>query len=58
MIDLDQAAFPVGHVAQTAIHHIDVLIHRIEEAAFEVWVLRSFSESLVEWLLDAAEGIA
>jgi sarcosine oxidase subunit gamma len=58
MIGLDQAAFPVGHVAQTAIHHIDVLIHRIEEAAFEVWVLRSFSESLVEWLLDAAEGIA
>jgi len=57
MIDLDPGTFPVGRVAQTAIHHIDVLIHRIDETAFEIWVLRSFAESLSEWLLDAGQGV-
>jgi sarcosine oxidase subunit gamma len=58
MVDLDPATFPVGRVAQTAIHHIDVLIHRIDETAFEIWVLRSFAASLSEWLLDAGQGIS
>jgi sarcosine oxidase subunit gamma len=57
MVDLDPATFPVGRLAQTAIHHIDVLIHRVDETAFEIWVLRSFAESLSEWLLDAGQGI-
>lgn len=54
MVDLDLAAFPVGRVAQTMIHHIDVVIHRRSDTHFELWVLRSFAESLTEWLLDAA----
>ena len=58
MVDLDPAAFPIGRLAQTAIHHIDVLIHRIDERAYEIWVVRSFAESLSEWLLGAAEGIS
>ena len=58
MIDLDPAAFPPGRVAQTMIHHIDVLIHRRSATAFDLWVLRSFAEALAEWLLDAgAPGI-
>ena len=56
MIDLDKRAFPPGRVAQTAIHHIDVLVHRIDENHFELWVLRSFAESLAEWLIDASEA--
>lgn len=52
-LDFDSGAFPPGRVAETAIHHIDVLIRRRGEAHFEVWALRSFAESLVEWLLDA-----
>lgn len=52
-VDFDVAAFPVGRVAQTAIHHIDVSIHRRSVSEFEIWSLRSFAESLVEWMLDA-----
>jgi methylglutamate dehydrogenase subunit D len=52
MIDLSQAVFPPGMMAETAIHHIDVLIHRHSETVFELWVLRSFAEALAEWLLD------
>lgn len=52
-IDLDSALFPLQRVAQTAIHHIDVLVHRRSETSFDLWVLRSFAEALAEWLLDA-----
>jgi sarcosine oxidase subunit gamma len=54
-LDLDLAAFPAGRVAQTMIHHVDVVIHRRSETGFELWVLRSFAESLAEWLLDQGE---
>jgi len=49
-IDLDLIAFPPGRVAQTQIHHVDVLVHRVEEHHFDVWVFRSFAESLAHWL--------
>jgi methylglutamate dehydrogenase subunit D len=52
-VDLDLAAFPPGRVAQTAIHHIDVVLHRSDVSSFDLWALRSFAESLAEWLLDA-----
>ena len=52
-IDLDPSVFPPGRVAQTMIHHVDVLIHRQKRTVFDLWVLRSFAASLVEWLLDA-----
>jgi sarcosine oxidase subunit gamma len=52
-LDLDPAAFPPGRAAQTMIHHVDVLVHRITETRFELWMLRSFAESIGEWILDA-----
>lgn len=52
-IDLDESAFPQGRVAQTAIHHIDVVVHRLKRASFDLWVPRSFAAALTEWLLDA-----
>ena len=52
-IDLDPAAFPTDRVAQSMIHHIDIVLHRLGPDAFELWVLRSFAESLAEWLLEA-----
>jgi methylglutamate dehydrogenase subunit D len=52
-IDLDPSVFPAGRVAQTMIHHVDVLIHRQKRTVFDLWMLRSFAESLVDWLLDA-----
>jgi sarcosine oxidase subunit gamma len=56
-IDLDAAAFPPGRVAQTMIHHVDVVLHRRSETQFDLWVLRSFAESLAEWLLDQQLGV-
>ena len=52
-LDVDAAAFPPGRVAETAIHHVDVLIHRQSERRFDIWAPRSFAEALAEWLLDA-----
>jgi sarcosine oxidase subunit gamma len=54
-IDLELAAFPPGRAAQSMIHHIDVVIHRIAPPTFEVWALRSFVEALAEWLLEGGE---
>ena len=56
-IDLDPSVFRPGRVAQTMIHHVDVLIVRQTETSFQLWVLRSFAQSLAEWLLDAGLGI-
>jgi heterotetrameric sarcosine oxidase gamma subunit len=52
-LDLHEAGFPSGRFAQTMIHHIDIGLHRLSRTSFEIWVLRSFAESLAEWLLDA-----
>lgn len=52
-LDLDLTAFPPGRIAQAAIHHVDVLVHRLGETTFELWVLRGFAEALAEWLIDA-----
>jgi sarcosine oxidase subunit gamma len=52
LLDLARVAFPPGRVAETPIHHVNVLIHRHSETAFEVWAPRSFALSLAEWLLD------
>jgi methylglutamate dehydrogenase subunit D len=56
---LDLASFPPGRAAQTAIHHVDVLVHHVAETRFELWVLRSFALSIAEWLIDAGleEGV-
>lgn len=52
-LDLDPAAFPVGRAAPTAIHHVDLLLHRRGADRFDILVFRSLAESLGEWLLDA-----
>jgi len=52
-IDLHESVFPAGRAAQSVIHHIDVLIIRREDEAFDLVVFRGFGLSLAEWLLDA-----
>jgi sarcosine oxidase subunit gamma len=52
-IDLDPETFPPGRVAQTMIHHVDVLVHRHSRTVFVLCMPRSFAESLTHWLLDA-----
>ena len=49
-IDTELSAFPPNRVAQTAIHHMDVLVHRLEESRFDLWVLRSFAVTLAHWI--------
>jgi sarcosine oxidase subunit gamma len=56
-LDLHPSVFPPGRVAPTVIHHIDVLVHRLTATRFDLWVLRGFAESLLDWLLDAGVEI-
>ena len=55
-VDLNESVFPEGAFAQTGIHHMWVLIHRIagEPEAFDLYVLRSFALSFWQWLLESA----
>jgi heterotetrameric sarcosine oxidase gamma subunit len=52
-LDLHPDAFPAGRVAQTSIHHVDVMLHRASSGVYHLWALRGFAASLVEWILDA-----
>lgn len=51
--DLDVAAFPPGRCAQTTIHHMGVLLHRLGKHAFDLHASRSLARSIHEWLRDA-----
>ncbi|MCP5087777.1 MAG: hypothetical protein GY952_13370 [Rhodobacteraceae bacterium] len=55
-VDLDESVLPAGSFAQTCIHHMGVLIHRVaaEKEAFDIYVLRSFALSFWQWLSESA----
>ncbi len=56
-IDLDDRAFPENVFAQSVIHHIPVLVHRLPSSdgpAFDVYVSREYAVSFWEWLVEAA----
>lgn len=53
-IDLDLAAFPAGALAQAPVHHIPVLIMRIDETRFDIFSPSSLARSFVEWLEDVS----
>ena len=58
-VDLDPRVFPSQAFAQSAIHHISLLIHRIDEGddaapVFELYVARGFAVSFWDWLTEAA----
>ena len=53
LLDLDPRAFPPGALAQTSLHHMDVLLLRYDERTFDLAVFRGFAVSLAEWLADA-----
>lgn len=59
-IDLDDNAFPPGLFAQSVIHHIPVLVHRIDagvERTFDVYIPREYAVTFWEWLVEAAEPL-
>ena len=56
-VDLDPEVFPANAFAQSAIHHMHVMVHRVDiagELAFDVYVSREVAISFWEWLTEAA----
>ena len=56
-IDLDERAFAPNAFAQSVVHHIPVLVHRLDaadEAVFDAYVARDLAVSFWEWLIAAA----
>ena len=53
-IDLAEAAFPVGTARRTHIGGIAVAFWRLGDDAWEIVCLRSFSQHLFDWLLQAS----
>jgi heterotetrameric sarcosine oxidase gamma subunit len=53
-LDLHPAAFQVGRSAQTGLHHTGVFLERAGEDSYEIYVPRTYAESIWEWLIDAA----
>lgn len=59
-IDLDESAFPENAFAQSVIHHIPVLVHRLpaeDDTVFDVYVPREYAVSFWEWLVEAASTL-
>jgi sarcosine oxidase subunit gamma len=54
-LDFALSAFPVGGAAMTGLHHTPILIHRVGEARFEIYAMRTFALTVFEWLADAAQ---
>ena len=58
-LDFHKSVFAEGTCAQTLLAKATVLIHRLEAGAgqscFEIYVLRSFSDYLWHWLMDAGK---
>lgn len=52
-LDFHDSAFPLGHFAQTGIHHTPVAIWRTAPQCYELFALRTFGRDLWEWLEDA-----
>jgi heterotetrameric sarcosine oxidase gamma subunit len=53
-LDLEGSALPPGRAAQTQLHRVPVLLHRREMESIDLFVPRSFSESVEDWIADAA----
>jgi sarcosine oxidase subunit gamma len=56
-IDLDERTFARDAFAQSIIHHVPVLVHRVDaqdEAAFDIYIPRDLAASFWGWLVAAA----
>ncbi len=59
-VDLDDDVFPPGSFAQSVIHHIPVLVHRVDaegERVFDAYVTREYAVAFWEWLVEAVEPL-
>ncbi len=57
-VDLDPSVFPRGAFAQSAIHHIWLLIHNVSpddrHGVFDIYVPRAFAVSFWHWITSVA----
>lgn len=53
-VDLAAEQFPAGSVALTGVHHTPILLHRTATDRFEIFAMRTFALTVLEWLTDAA----
>lgn len=53
-IDLALENFPIGAIALTGVHHTPILLHRTAERRFEIFAMRTFALTVLEWVTDAA----
>jgi sarcosine oxidase subunit gamma len=53
-LDLHPRAFAAGRCAQTPIAHIGMLLHRVDDGAWDLYVPRSYARHFWEWLTEAA----
>ena len=56
-LDFSSSKFPVDGFAQTGIHEVAVLVHRISEDRFELLVPATWSVSIWDWLCVNAEPL-
>ena len=54
---IDFATLKSGDYVLTGMHHVPVLVHCIGEGQFHLYVLRTFSHSIWDWLVDATQGL-
>jgi heterotetrameric sarcosine oxidase gamma subunit len=47
-LDFSEASFPTGSFAQTGMHHIGVLVDRLDEDKFEILIPTTWATSLIE----------
>ena len=53
-LDFHPDVFRVGQFALTGLHHTPVLLHRSDENRYELYAMRTFAQSVWDWLIDAA----
>ena len=53
-LDFHPDVFQVGQFALTGLHHTPVLLLRSAQNRYEIFAMRSFAQSVWEWLTDAA----
>ena len=53
-VDLHPTQFKIGEALQTGMHHLPILVERTDEDSYEFYFLRTFAQTLWEWLTDAA----
>jgi sarcosine oxidase subunit gamma len=53
-LDFHPDVFRVDHFALTGLHHTPVLVHRSGESRYEIYPMRTFAQTVWDWLTDAA----